>query len=277
MANRVGRGLGRLLTLTVLTGLSSGCSSIGDETSPGAGATGSGGSGSSYMPATCDQGCRDYLVAWALQDTIWFLWNQKLAGHPVGAQDIVGSCPLGGTVHITGSDDVADGTTTTDLVFQLDDCQNSQKLYSLTFTGSVSLEGSFNRETSFTAEVFSVAPLTVSGSLEWLDNPSIDESCDVMFSEQRGGADTSLSGRACGRDFNESSLQTSGGGMSGQGGGGGTAGSGTAGSSTAGTAGSDCSCYCPDGSDCTGAKGSNPCGVDADGIPEPCACPVDCR
>jgi hypothetical protein len=27
---------------------------------------------------------------------------------------------------------------------------------------------------------------------------------------------------------------------------------------------------------CTVAQGANPCGLDSDGIPEPCACPVGC-
>ena len=38
--------------------------------------------------------------------------------------------------------------------------------------------------------------------------------------------------------------------------------------------GGNCNCYCPDGTDCTGGKS---CGVDADGIPNACGCPVNCR
>jgi hypothetical protein len=38
--------------------------------------------------------------------------------------------------------------------------------------------------------------------------------------------------------------------------------------------GGDCNCYCPDGRDCTGGQS---CGVDENGIPNVCGCPVDCR
>jgi hypothetical protein len=211
-------------------------------------------------------------VAWALDDTIWFLWNQKLAGRPVGVQDISGACPLGGSVHITGMDGVADGTTNTDIQFQLDGCENSNRQYDFTFTGSVSMVGTFNGATNTTAELFSAPGLMVAGPLHWLDDPAIDQSCDVSFT-QRGGGDTfALSGRVCGRDFDESSLEQAGGSHSGQGG----ASQGGSSSSSAGSA-NDCTCFCPDGSNCTGVKTPNPCGVDADGIPNACGCPVGCK
>ena len=38
--------------------------------------------------------------------------------------------------------------------------------------------------------------------------------------------------------------------------------------------GGNCNCYCPDGSDCTGGKS---CGVDENGIPNACGCPVNCH
>src|SRR5260221_6584748 len=100
-------------------------SGAGASSSSGGATSSSGGAGQTYVPPTCDQGCQDYLVSWALNDTIWFLWNQKLAGRPVGAQDIMGACPLGGTVHITGMDSVANGTTTSDIQFELTGCENS--------------------------------------------------------------------------------------------------------------------------------------------------------
>src|ERR1041384_5510059 len=102
----------------VMVALGISCSSV-DSGSDGAGAHGSygassgaGGPGSSYVPPTCDQGCPDYLVSYALDDTIWFIWNQRIAGPPAGALGIMGACPLRATVHITGTDTVAaDGTT----------------------------------------------------------------------------------------------------------------------------------------------------------------------
>jgi hypothetical protein len=259
----------------VFVALGSSCSSV-DSGSDGAAASSygasssAGGSGSGYMPPTCDQGCQDYLVSYGLDDTIWFIWNQRLAGHPSGAQDVMGACPLGGTVHITGSDTVAaDGTTSTEMQFELTACENSDTQYDLTFTGSVSMEGSFNAATDFAAEVFSAPGLQVTGGLNWYDDPAIDQSCDVTVSQQGGGDAFTIGGRVCGRDFNEDSLKHTTGSNTGQGGG--------SGNGSAGTSSNNCACFCPNGSSCTAAKTPNPCGVDADGIPEPCGCPVDCK
>jgi hypothetical protein len=282
------RSLSKLALLALLTGLGANCSSkdtsangsgangsgangsgANGSGANGSGANGSGGSGQTYVPPTCGQPCQDYLVGWALDDTVWFLWNQKVAGHPVGVQDIMGPCPLGGSVHFTGMDGVAGGTTTTAIQVLLDACENANEQYDLTFTGTVSMDGSFNSDTSFGAEVFSAPGLDVTGTLSWLDDPPIEQGCDVTVSQRGVGKSSTLSGRVCGRDIDKSELDpaSSSGGGSGQGGS----------SATAGSTGSDCSCFCPDGRDCTDAQIANPCGVDTDGIPNACACPVDCK
>ena len=284
MSNESVLGLVLLTTSVAALGLG-GCSSTTDSSSydsgaaNGTGATGSGaisagGSGSTYVPPSCGQECQDYLVSWALNDTIWFLWNQKLAGRPVGPQDTSGACPLGGNVHITGFDAVADnGITTADVVFDLDACENSNEVYSLTFTGAVRLEGSFDTATEFAAVTFSSTDLEISGGLEYLDDPAIDESCAANITQEGMNDGFELTGRLCGRDFDESSLDPSGGGSSGAGG---PSASGGSSSSSGGSSGNACMCLCPDGSDCTNSTEPNPCGVDADGIPNVCGCPVDC-
>jgi hypothetical protein len=260
------------------TSLAAGCSIFDSPTTEGAGATnGTGASngyaGSSmYQPPTCDQGCQDYLVAYALNDTLWFAWNQKLAGKPVGMQDTTASCALGGSVHITGFDEVlASGATSTDMLFSFADCANANQTYDLTFSGEVSMEGSLDPNVDFAALTFSVPQLEVRGALDWLDDPEIDQSCPVNFSQQGTGDSFALAGRVCGRTFDEDSLARAG---SSNGNGGSSNASG--GSSSTSGSGNACTCFCPDGSDCTGAPGPNPCGVDADGIPEACGCPVGC-
>ncbi len=264
--------------LVLFTALGASCSSTqsgsdGAGASSSYGASSSSGGASTYVAPECDQGCQDFLVGFALDDTLWFLWNQKLAGHPVGVQDIMGACPLGGTAHITGIDGASNGTTTTDIQFALDACENSNEQYHLTFTGTVSMEGSFDSDT-FTAETFSAPGLDVRGDLKWRDKPTIDQSCDVIVNQRGAGDSAKLTGTVCGRDFDENSLVPAGSGTATGGTGTGSGGS----SATAGTSGVDCACFCPDGSNCTG-KGntSNPCGVDTDGIPNACACPVDCK
>jgi hypothetical protein len=270
MSHLLARGVPPLLLLAVLAGLSGSCFSSSDDDALGPGAStgasnGAGGSGTTYEPPTCDQGCQDYLVGWALDDTLWFLWNQHIAGKPAGVQDIMGDCALGGTVHITGMNGVAGGTNTTDIEFTLADCENSDVRYDLTFTGTVSMVGTFNVDVDSTAEVFSAPGLAVSGSLDYLDDPTIDQACDVTVKQD----DSAISGRMCGRDFDQEALNLGSGGSSSTQGGSGNA--------RAGTSSGNCACFCPDNTECTGAQTPNPCGLDADGIPEPCACPVGCR
>lgn len=232
--------------------------------------SGSGGSGatSTYTPPRCDQTCQDYLVASGLDDTIWFLWNQKLAGHPSGTQDTSGSCPLGGTAHITGTDSVSsNGITTATMTFALAGCAHSASWYDLVFTGSVTMDGSFDGSTNYAAVTFDAPGLTTSGALEYFDNPSVTETCDVAFAQQGIGDGGSLDGRVCGRSFSSATAL-------GAGAGGGSSTGGASGSTGGGTG--SCRCFCPDGSDCTGATQANPCGVDSSGIPNVCGCPVGC-
>jgi len=239
------------------------------------GENGYGGSsgGATHTPATCGQKCQDYLVAHGLNDTIWFLWNQLIAGRKSGMQDTSGMCPLGGSAHITGTTGVSNGLDTADVVFELAACGKSNSMYSLTFTGEVSMVGSFMSSSDFTAMTFSSPSLDVSGGLDYLNDPAIDEACPVSFAQDGSGKSGTLSGRVCGREFNsETALDLGSGGSSAGGSGGGSGASG----SGAGGSGNACRCYCPNGNDCTGATQSNPCGVDVNGIPEACGCPVNC-
>ncbi|HVY30160.1 MAG TPA: hypothetical protein VHB79_26565 [Polyangiaceae bacterium] len=251
-----------------------GSGSDGPSPSSSSGATSSGGSSSSYVPPRCDQGCQDFLVGWALDATVWFIWNQKIAGHSAGMQDVMGTCPLGGTAHITGmTSTTPDGLNTNDIQLELDACEYSKEAFDLTFTGTVSMEGSFNSNTGFGAEVFTAPGLKALGTLHYYDDPAIDQSCDTVVSQDGSGDDSTLSGKVCGRHFDESSLGQTGGGSNTSGGTSNSAGS----SSSAGSGSNNCACSCPNGSDCTGAQTPNPCGLDADGIPEVCGCPVGCK
>jgi hypothetical protein len=274
-----------LITLTAAGELSTtGCSSSADGSGYGAasgeggrtGSGGSGGSGGTYTPPTCGQTCQDYLVAHGVNNTVWFLWNQLVAGRPSGSKDTTGTCPLGGSVHLTGTTGVSDnGINTADVTFAFQGCSNSDEVYSLTFTGEVAMEGSFRSGSDFMAMTFISPSLDASGTLDFYDDPEISETCEVTFAQSGTGETGTLVGRVCGRQFNsETALNpASGGGGSGAG----TAGSGgTSGAGASGTGGTNCRCYCPDDTECTNATEPNPCGIDADGIPEVCGCPVGC-
>lgn len=209
---------------------------LGGSSSTGGG--GAGGSQSVYVPPTCGQTCQDYLVGLALDDTMWLLYNQNIAGMPAGANDKSATCPLGGTAHITGTTQVAsNGITSLHLVFDLASCANSGSLFSLAFTGSVAMDGSFqNGATKFSAVTFSATALKASGSLKFLDNPAIGETCDVAETQQDSSSSDALDGRVCGREFSSSTAlaTTSGSGSSGRGGASGSGG----GAGAAGTGGS---------------------------------------
>ena len=287
MSVRIVRGVPALV---IALGLSVGCSSSADSTgdsgstggSAGQGFGGStaAGGGTTYAPPRCDQTCQDYLVAHGLNDTVWFLWNQNVAGRPSGMTSKTGTCSLSGTFTITGTDSVAsNGITTTDMVFDLQACEHSGNLYSLALTGAVEMVGSFDSAQDFAALTFSASPLVASGELQLWDNPKIDQSCPVSFAQDGIGNGT-LTGQVCGRKFNSKTAFDSSTGTSGGAGSSSTGGTSAGGGSSLGGSsgtGADCRCYCPDNSDCTGASSPNPCGVDADGIPEPCGCPVGCH
>lgn len=232
-----------------------------------------------YQPRTCDQPCQDYLSGLGLDATVWLTYNQNVAGKPSGSIDQTGRCPLGGTVHITGTTSVAsDGTNTLHLVFDLAGCANSGGTYSLTFSGSVAVDGTLNSSgaSQVTSVTITASSMTVSGSLKYRDDPPIEETCDVSVTQQdslRGSS--SLDGQVCGREF--SSGTALGGGGSGGGGGA----SGTGGGTGAGgaTSGASCECYCgwPANTRCTEqTKCPDDTSVPGTSVPGVCGKPVDC-
>jgi hypothetical protein len=155
------------------------------------------------VPPTCAQRCQDYLVGQGLDSTIWLLYNENVAGTPSGNTDRTGRGPLGGSVHITGTTSVAtDKTTTLHLVFTMTSVANSSSDYSLTFSGTVAMDGTFQTGANkFTAITWSTSSIAITGSLQFLDNPAIDETCDLSETQQDSSNTSTLNGRMCGRDF----------------------------------------------------------------------------
>lgn len=251
-------------------------------TCSGSSASGSGGSAATYEPPTCDQSCQDYLSGLGLDATIWLTYNENVAGKPSGTIDQTGTCPLGGTVHITGTTSVAsDGTNTVHLVFALTGCVNSGAKYSLTFSGSVSMDGTFNSTgaSKFTSVTLTGRSTQVSGSIKFRDDPPITETCDVAVTQQDSGASSSsLDGQVCGREF--SSATALGGSGSGSGGASGTGATGGGGTGAGGaTSSGACDCYCGWPANTRCASNAN-CPADTSvpgtSVPGACGKPVDC-
>jgi len=159
--------------------------------------------GHSGGASRCDQSCRDNEVGYAIDNTMWLLWNENLAGVPSGSQDKTAACPLGGTVHVTGTTCVAsNGINTLHLVLDLQNCGSSSTYFSLAFTGQLSWDGSFGG-TSGNAVTFQSSSLQVSGTVKRYDQPSVNETCAVSLTDTYDKNSTSqidwLAGEICGR------------------------------------------------------------------------------
>lgn len=176
--------------------LSSACSG-GDDPAGGT----AGGSTAATDPV-CDQTCQDYLVSLGLVDTVTLAYNQSIAGTPVGTEDVTAPCPLGGSVHITGTTNYSpdNGISNVDLTYAFENCKNSDSLYQLTFTGSVRQYGTFKND-GYTALTYTSESLTVAGDLEMFDGPAVSDTGSLSVTVQGDDEDESLDGQFEGRSF----------------------------------------------------------------------------
>ena len=138
----------------------------------------------------------DATVVYGLLDSLVFLYDQNLIGRPVGGQDSTDDCPLGGTVHITGTTAESESAVI-DLVFDMAACANTGSDYDLAFTGAVAWAGSF-KPTGYKALSATADPLRAEGEAAGLD---VDESCALAVTDRgEDGEVSSVSGEWCGRD-----------------------------------------------------------------------------
>lgn len=163
---------------------------------------GSGGA-STTSKSTCDVTCQDDVVGYALDETMWLLWNENLAGQPSGTQSRSANCPLGGTAQVSGTTGVAtNGIDTIDLTLNLQACENSNTVYSLAFTGVLTWVGSFSN-TSANAVTLKSSNLNVQGTIKRYDMPDVSETCAVsltdVYSKNSSSSAVWLNGEICGR------------------------------------------------------------------------------
>jgi hypothetical protein len=156
---------------------------------------------------TCGQACRDDEVGYALDDTMWLLWNENLAGQPSGNQNATVQCPLGGTARITGTTGVAsNGIDTVHLTLDLQACASSDIYYSMVFTGGLTWDGSFGSGRA-NAITFKSSALTVGGSVLRYDMPTLSETCAASFTDtynaSSGNQTGWLVGVFCGRTVSQ--------------------------------------------------------------------------
>lgn len=145
----------------------------------------------------CDQACQDEHVAYGLIDVFWFLWNQNIAGQPIGSKDLSVTGPQGGSVHITGTTAVANnGINTLQLVFDFTNCKGLKEKYNLTFNGIVNADGTF--DDTYIAISFNSPQLQFSGTVgtdNWVTN--VNSLCESIINETK----TTVSGTICDRTF----------------------------------------------------------------------------
>lgn len=254
-----------VLAVTALGGAAlPGCVTVSEPPLAGAGSGGTSSTGTLH----CEQACQDGQVAFAVDNTGWLIYNQNIAGQPSGNIDRTASCPLSGTAHVTGTVGTSDnGVTSLELSFDLENCGVAGSSYTLTFTGALTMTGTF---TSAQNDVtFSSSALTITGQLKVVDDPTISDSCPVSVTDtwdHNPSNTTALNGLVCGRPTgggNSSSAAGGAGGSSGGGSGGGGASGGSGGGSAPGGGVTTCG-NCPGQLECSTSTGQC--------VPESCAC-----
>ena len=146
--------------------------------------------------AGSDGGDTDPSVVYGILDTEIFLFDQNLVGQPTGAQDLTVDCPLGGTVHLTGTT-TSDIQATVDLTYDFAGCASSGSGYDLALTGAVFLSGSFD-STGYKALSSISDSLGVIGSV---DSGDVDDTCALAVTDRgESGQASVVSGQWCGRD-----------------------------------------------------------------------------
>ena len=169
----------------------------------------SGSSSSDSGPATYSQTTLDSDVVWAVNGGMEQIYNDNLAGHIVGSQNLSASCPLGGNVNITGTTGYTDNTgiTTVSLTYDMTGCKitktsSSGTTVSLTVTGSLVYTGSFNSSTNFKSENFQSQSLTMTGIAQrsnYNDATVNNANCTYSGSTSASsGSSGSVSGSVCG-------------------------------------------------------------------------------
>ena len=165
-------------------------------------------SSSDSGPVNFSQNTLDSDLVWAVNGGMDQIYNDNLAGHVVGAQNITASCPLGGTVLITGTMGTTSNTgiTTVDLTYTMTGCKITKTStggtsVSLTLTGVMTHTGSFNSSTNYKSINNQSASLTMVGTAHrsgYNDAAVNNVNCTYSGASTSSGTGGSVSGSICG-------------------------------------------------------------------------------
>jgi len=145
---------------------------------------------------TCDQNCQDENLAYGIVDVFVFIWNQDIAGQPAGNKDLIVAGPQGGSIHITGTTEVAtNGINTLHLVFQMINCKGFKEQYNLIFNGTINIDGTFS--STYIARSYSSAQFSYAGTVGKDVNQTVNGNCPIVINETM----PTVAGSICGRTF----------------------------------------------------------------------------
>ncbi len=159
--------------------------------------TTAGDGGGSFV--SCDQACADVGTGVTLANLINGLYNQSLAGRPVGSQSLSAPCPLGGTAMITGTTgyDATHDITTVNLIYAMAACHFSGNGAQLTADGTVTEVGSFD-STMLQSLNDASDSLTIVGTIDGAD---VNDSACMVHVNVDSNSTPEVSGTVCGRTF----------------------------------------------------------------------------
>jgi len=155
-------------------------------------------------PSACDEECRDNVALRGLRETIKLVYNLTLQGNPVGEQDELYPCPLGGGARVHGfaTSNPVHGATEVDLTYELLECRYLQRdeeppeNYDLRITGVLQQKGTIAVQPSAsTALILSSDSMTIEGDVYDPFLPYTAADCAVQLA-QNGNL---LSGTLCER------------------------------------------------------------------------------
>jgi hypothetical protein len=139
------------------------------------------GSKSSTALEPCDTECKDGIALRAVRETMRFVYNQKLQGKPVGAQDAGADCLMTGTAQVfgTGTSNPEQGATEVHLTYVFNEClftvpknPTRERNYAMTITGAVTEDGILAVQPSSTTSLKLVSQaLSLTGTVS---DPPID-------------------------------------------------------------------------------------------------------
>jgi hypothetical protein len=146
----------------------------------------------------------------ALREAMKLIYNTKLQGHAVGAQDAMAECPQGGSARVFGNatSNELQGATEVELTYTFTRCRYLRvddmpaENYQMTVTGSIAQSGTLAvQPSSTTALIMSSDDISLDGSVYDPPLEYLVENCELQLGQDGNDLSGTLCGRAAGVDL----------------------------------------------------------------------------